>query len=601
MIHKQPYAKKLLSVLLAAATAAIPLCHSLAPLRVVAEEQTTFVWDLSNSESIPEEYRLYAESETTQTEESDSEFTEFSETETTSSETQVSETEDPTEPSDSAEWTETETVSDTAAPTEESDFDSGSSEEETDSNPNRFPEETECTDPTEETDSSATDASTEATDPTAADPEILEAVQAKDPLEAFLYLQDAALGRTVTTAEDDLNQDGYVDGFDCAIAKRYALSAQKSAPVISGDSAVCYAGDTAEVTFRLTRNAGFYSLAFTVVYPSELTLSVADSGIVLGGGSLVDSSAVYAFEEDVDQTHQSVTVVCAPKTQISAEGTLCKLSFTVPETASPDQVYRLQTRPVYMVNGSSEFLSALGSDGSITVEEAVIETTETTTTPAETRPTVSTEVVTGIVADGIDVSRWQGTINWNAVKAAGYTFVMIRAGYGCEYDQVDPMFQTNMQGAKAAGLNCGIYWYSYALTAEEAKKEAEVCLATIQGWQLEYPVAYDVEDPSQLSLTPAQVTAIVEAFAGVMQNAGYFVTLYSFATFFTSHVENHLETKYDIWVAQTNVAAPEYTGSYGLWQYSHSGTVNGIAGDVDLNYAYKDYPAIMMNKGLNGY
>lgn len=203
--------------------------------------------------------------------------------------------------------------------------------------------------------------------------------------------------------------------------------------------------------------------------------------------------------------------------------------------------------------------------------------------------------------NGIDVSEWQGDINWSSVAANGVDFCMIRAGYGREVTQKDKKFEANYAGCKSAGIPCGIYWYSYATTPEDAKKEAAACLEVIKGKQFEYPIFFDVEEQKQLSLGKAAVSNIIRAFLEEVEKAGYWVGLYMSASPLTTHVDDNIKTRYAIWVAHYGVSKPSYSGKYGMWQKSSTGSVAGIAGNVDLNEAYIDYPTEVKAAGLNGF
>lgn len=234
---------------------------------------------------------------------------------------------------------------------------------------------------------------------------------------------------------------------------------------------------------------------------------------------------------------------------------------------------------------------------------ATLTTTTTTTSTIKTTTTTKsiapTEVGTGI--KGIDVSKWQGDIDWNKVKADGINFAIIRAGYGKLASQKDPKFDTNVTNAKKAGINCGVYWYSYATTVEEAYQEAEACYSIIKGYSFEYPIVFDIEDDSQRDLSTATISAIIDAFCSTLQDKGYYVSLYSYASFLTTKVYSSVLQKYDIWVAHYYVSKPNFTGSYGIWQYTDLGKINGISENVDMNYAYKDYPYIISKMHKNGY
>ncbi len=229
-----------------------------------------------------------------------------------------------------------------------------------------------------------------------------------------------------------------------------------------------------------------------------------------------------------------------------------------------------------------------------------VTTTKATTTTKKTT-TIQAAIVTRSYYNGIDVSRHQGDINWKKVKDAGIDFVMIRAGYGMEYDQVDGNFHKNIKAAQAVGLECGVYWYSYAVSTSEALREAEVCYSTIKGYKLSYPVSFDIEDPSQSYLSETATSNITKVFCDYLEKRSYFVSVYSYASLLKDKMNSSVLSKYDIWVAHTGVTKPSYSGSYGMWQYSHTGRVNGITGNVDLDYGYKYYPDIMKKYKLNGY
>lgn len=196
-------------------------------------------------------------------------------------------------------------------------------------------------------------------------------------------------------------------------------------------------------------------------------------------------------------------------------------------------------------------------------------------------------------ANGIDVSQWQGNVDWNLVKESGVEFAIIRAGYGNLASQEDPMFRKNMNNAQAAGLNCGTYWYSYALSVEDAYLEAEACYEVIKDYDFNYPVYFDIEDYTQTFLSPAEISAIVEAFCSTLEAKGYYVGVYSYTNFLTTKIYPHVLEKYDVWVAHFDVESPDYCGEYGMWQYSSTGRINGISNDVDLNYSYINYPYLI--------
>ena len=203
-----------------------------------------------------------------------------------------------------------------------------------------------------------------------------------------------------------------------------------------------------------------------------------------------------------------------------------------------------------------------------------------------------------MVKNGIDVSQWQGDIDWNTVKT---DFAILRAGYGKIASQMDVKFERNYKGAKAAGIPVGAYWYSYAKSANEAREEAKVFMQFLKGKQFEYPVYFDVEESSTLSLGRDKVSDIIIAFLDEMEKNGYFAGLYMSASPLAQFTTQYIKDRYAIWVAHYGVDKTSYTGQYGMWQYTSTGKVDGIKGNVDLNECYVDYPFCIKKDGRNGF
>jgi len=201
---------------------------------------------------------------------------------------------------------------------------------------------------------------------------------------------------------------------------------------------------------------------------------------------------------------------------------------------------------------------------------------------------------------GVDISQWQGTIDWDTLKKSGIDYVILRAGYGRLASQIDTKFIENIEGAKRVGIDVGVYWYSYATTVEGAYAEAEACHEVIKGYDLTFPVYFDIEDPTQVNLSVSQLSAIVEAFCTRMQSKGYYVGVYSYASFLNTKLYKEVLDKYDVWVAHVGVDHPSYSGNYGMWQYSFTGKVDGIPNTVDLDHCYKNYPYIISPESFTG-
>lgn len=199
----------------------------------------------------------------------------------------------------------------------------------------------------------------------------------------------------------------------------------------------------------------------------------------------------------------------------------------------------------------------------------------------------------------IDVSTWQGNIDWSKVKADGVQGAIIRAGFGSLASQKDNKFEQNYKNAKAVGMPIGAYWYSYATSVADAKKEAQVCLSILKGKQFEYPIYYDLEDPSMTGCGKSVLTQIATTFCETLESAGYYVGIYSNPNWLKNYLDYNTVKKYTLWLAHWGVSEPSY--ECGLWQYSSSGSVSGISGRVDMNWGYQDFPTEIKNGKFNGF
>lgn len=195
---------------------------------------------------------------------------------------------------------------------------------------------------------------------------------------------------------------------------------------------------------------------------------------------------------------------------------------------------------------------------------------------------------------GIDVSKWNGSIDWNAVKNSGVSYVIIRCGYrGSSTGALieDPKFASNIKGAKAAGLKVGVYFFSQAVNEVEAVEEASMALNLVSGYGLDYPIFLDVEASNGRgdAIDVGTRTAVCKAFCATIQNSGYKAGVYANTTWFTTKINAGSLTGYKIWLAQY-ASAPTYTATkYDMWQYTSKGSVNGISGSVDMNISYLNY------------
>ncbi len=195
---------------------------------------------------------------------------------------------------------------------------------------------------------------------------------------------------------------------------------------------------------------------------------------------------------------------------------------------------------------------------------------------------------------GIDVSRWNGNIDWNAVKNSGVSYVIIRCGYrGSTTGALieDSMFRSNIQGASSAGLKVGIYFVTQAVNEVEAVEEASMVLGMIGGYHISYPVFLDVEPSGGRgdSISRDMRTAVCRAFCQTIQNSGYTAGIYASNNWLNEKMDAPGLANFKIWMAHY-AAEPSYkTTRYDLWQYSAKGKVSGISGDTDLNISYLGY------------
>ena len=193
---------------------------------------------------------------------------------------------------------------------------------------------------------------------------------------------------------------------------------------------------------------------------------------------------------------------------------------------------------------------------------------------------------------GIDVSKWNGSIDWNKVKNSGINYVIIRCGYrGSTTGALieDPTFRSNIKGATAAGLKVGIYFFTQATNEVEAVEEASMTLSLISGYKISYPVFLDVEGSGGRgdAIDAATRTKVINAYCQTIRNSGYTPGVYANKTWLEKRFSpSAISAK--IWLAQY-ATRPTYGGGYQMWQYTSKGKVNGISGNVDMNLSYLGY------------
>lgn len=198
------------------------------------------------------------------------------------------------------------------------------------------------------------------------------------------------------------------------------------------------------------------------------------------------------------------------------------------------------------------------------------------------------------VSYGIDVSEWQGDIDWETVASTGISFAIIRCGFretqGARIKE-DAYFRKNIVEARNAGLNVGVYFFGTARTADEAREEAEFTLDLIKDYDINYPIVYDFEVFNRDRLTGIDYSTSTDnilIFTDIIESYGYASMIYSYKSAFSSYLDTgRLDGKL-LWLAHF-VEQTDYTGNYNMWQYSETGSVAGITGNVDLNVSYFTY------------
>lgn len=244
-------------------------------------------------------------------------------------------------------------------------------------------------------------------------------------------------------------------------------------------------------------------------------------------------------------------------------------------------------------------VASVSADGKVKAHDAG-STTITIQTESGVQTQCTVTVYTGVY-HGIDVSKWQGDINWKKVKNHGVDYVMIRSSFGdCD---IDEKLKDNVNGCEKYDIPYGFYHYTYARNVSEAKKEAKFFLKTIKEYSPEYPVVLDIEESFYEKMSRKQVTDIICTFMEELENAGYYAMIYSNAKFFEDNTVIERLKDYDIWVAcwgDEEKLNSSYSYHYGMWQYADDGEIPGIdENEVDLNYSYKNYAERIRRFGLN--
>ena len=227
---------------------------------------------------------------------------------------------------------------------------------------------------------------------------------------------------------------------------------------------------------------------------------------------------------------------------------------------------------------------------------------------------------TQILSNGLDVSKWNHQkaadgsylpLDWKKIKDAGFDFVILKAGSTVRsggLGGIEPTFEMDYKGAKEAGLNVGVYFYTYAHSVEEIELDALALLEYIRGKKFEFPIYLDMEESSQQSLGKDLLGKMCTKFISTLQSKGYYAGVYLNNNWLYEIFDRvEMTTLFDLWYARyVGTDSPTwneelYGKQLGMWQYTQTGVIDGIAGNFDFNYAYRDYPELMKKWHLNGY
>ena len=212
------------------------------------------------------------------------------------------------------------------------------------------------------------------------------------------------------------------------------------------------------------------------------------------------------------------------------------------------------------------------------------------------------------MAEIMDVSRWQGSIDWDKVKASGKVDgVMLKTvstnrklSNRKDGLYIDPTFERNYSECKRLGIPVGVYYYTYATDKQMADAELALLKTALTGKTFELPISVDVEDNKIKKLSTQELTDLVAYALGTIERWGFYALLYVGLYFAQTelYMGGAALRKYDVWLAAYRNAKPTPDWSFGMWQYTSTARVPGVSGNVDMSHAYKDYAKIIAQKGL---
>ena len=334
------------------------------------------------------------------------------------------------------------------------------------------------------------------------------------------------------------------------------------------------------------------------VVPAEKQLSLVVTSvekdlriqIVNGEGSTVEGESFFveiAGLGEYKDLDQDGVIYVGDVNSGEYELTLQELKdYTVPEKPTKvsvkDKVEYVAIKDISLLMKTEEDIDAEAEDTGI---REALEDADKSEIKKLQKTTANTSV-------GIDVSKWNKTIDWDKVKAASVDFAIIRAGYrGSETGAlvVDPYFEQNMRGATNSNVLKGVYFFTQATNEVEAVEEASMVIRLLQDYDIQYPVFIDTEGAGGNGradgLDVETRTLVCEAFCRTIENEGYEAGVYASRNWYNTKLEAERLEKYHIWLAEYR-ETPLYQGEYQIWQYTSKGTIDGIEGNVDMNISY---------------
>ncbi len=429
-----------------------------------------------------------------------------------------------------------------------------------------------------------------------------------------VVLPDTATNKTVTYTNTD-NQVATVDGSGLVTALK---AGQTTITAKAGEkSATCVVTVTAKpVETTLTINAATLSLKtgetatlVATVTPADKPVSWSSSNPAVASVENGKITAVGAGQTTVTAAADGKSVSCTvtvtaaydPKKDTTKNLTTTGgqqvyyysngqyLAAKVADYYKYDIFYRAETSAQYRytgwqnLDGKTYFFDKSGNK--VTGEQVI--------QGAKYNFNSDGSLNTGSGILGIDVSTWNGNIDWNQVKNSGVSYVIIRTGFrGSTQGALveDAKFKQNIQGATAAGLKVGVYFFTQAINEVEAVEEASMVLNQIRNYKISYPVFIDVESSGGRAdgLDSATRTRVINAFCQTIQNSGYRAGIYANKTWLNQKMNVSALSGYKIWLAQYNTQVT-YGGRYDMWQYSDKGKIPGISTNVDMNLSYMGY------------